>query len=209
MPDDNAKVLPYGKFEGVRSDYKVEIERRNEAWCCYSYICHIVPDIWFVRHQGAFVRCKICTSYQMRIPSLAVLKNASNWKCCVSIDRFFSIIATHLCKFQTICPDFESLEQETAKAFHQSPKNRSQVPRIQKMQAAEIFLKFWCFLSLNSTHQWQIGRPFYSAPIQISNGSVVLHVTTKFGLSMPSGLHLKLSMMQQFQPQLLLLWMME
>ena len=57
------------------------------------------------------------------------------------IDRFFSIIATHLCKFQTICPDFESLEQETAKACHQSPKNRSQVPRIQKMQAAEIFLK--------------------------------------------------------------------
>ena len=58
------------------------------------------------------------------------------------IDQFFSIIATHLCKFQTICPDFESLEQETAKACHQSPKNRSQVPRIQKMQAAEIFLKF-------------------------------------------------------------------
>ena len=45
MPDDNAKVLPYGKFEGVRSDNKVEIERRNEAWCCYSYACRIVPDI--------------------------------------------------------------------------------------------------------------------------------------------------------------------
>ena len=91
MPDDNAKVLPYGKFEGVRSDYKVEIERRNEAWCCYSYICRIVPDIWFVRHQGAFVRCKICTSYQMRILSLAVLKNASNWKCCVSTENHWPI----------------------------------------------------------------------------------------------------------------------
>ena len=55
------------------------------------------------------------------------------------IDQFFSMIATHLRKFQTICPDFESLEQETAKSFHQSPKNRSQVPRIQKMHAVEIF----------------------------------------------------------------------
>ena len=91
MPDDNAKVLPYGKFEGMRSDYKVEIERRNEAWCCYSYACRIVPDIWFVRHQGAFVRCKICTSYQLRILSLAVLKNASNWKCCVSTEDHWPI----------------------------------------------------------------------------------------------------------------------
>ena len=204
MPDDNAKVLPYGKFEGVRSDYKVEIETQWSVvllFVCLSYcprylICSpprcicTLQDMY--KLSSAFVRATESVASPLRI-----------------IDRFFSIIATHLCKFQTICPDFESLEQETAKACHQSPKNRSQVPRIQKMQAAEIFLKFWCFLSLNSTHQWKIGRPFYSAPIQISNGSVVLHVTTKFGLSMPSGLHLKLSMMQQFQPQLLLLWMME
>ena len=82
MPDENATVLPYGKFEGVWSEYKVEMDRRNEEWCCYSYACRIfneeVPDIRLVRHKGAFVCCKICTSYQMRILSLAVLKNASN-----------------------------------------------------------------------------------------------------------------------------------
>ena len=73
---------------GVTTKLKL---RRNEAWCCYSYACRIVPDIWFVRHQGAFVRCKICTSYQMRILSLAVLKNASNWKCCVSTEDHWPI----------------------------------------------------------------------------------------------------------------------
>ena len=73
---------------GVTTKLKL---RRNEAWCCYSYACRIVPDIWFVRHQGAFVRCKICTSYQMRILSLAVLKNASNWKCCVSTENHWPI----------------------------------------------------------------------------------------------------------------------
>ena len=69
MPDENATVLPYGKFEGVWSEYKVEMDRRNEEWCCYSYACRIfneeVPDIRLVRHKGAFVCCKICTSYQM------------------------------------------------------------------------------------------------------------------------------------------------
>ena len=71
MPNEVAVVLPYSKFEGVWMEYKFEMQRRDESWCCYSYACRIfneeIANIRLVRTKGTFVSCKVCTSYQMRI----------------------------------------------------------------------------------------------------------------------------------------------
>ena len=55
------------------------------------------------------------------------------------IDQFFSIIAAHLRKLETICPDLESLELEIENAFLLSTKNKHQLPTIQKIGAVAIF----------------------------------------------------------------------
>ena len=71
MPTEQAIVLPYPKFEGVHLEYKQEMQRRNEAHCCYSYACRLfseeISNIKLVRSKGNFVCCKVCTSYQHRI----------------------------------------------------------------------------------------------------------------------------------------------
>jgi hypothetical protein len=71
MPDENAVVLPYPKFEGVFLEYEMEMQRRQESSICYSYACRIffdeIENIRLVRSKGSHVCCKICTSYQMRI----------------------------------------------------------------------------------------------------------------------------------------------
>jgi hypothetical protein len=71
MPNEECIVLPYPKFEGVFIEYNQEMHNRNEAACHYSYACRIfaeeVENIRLVRSKGAFVCCKVCTSYQTRI----------------------------------------------------------------------------------------------------------------------------------------------
>ena len=71
MPNEECIVLPYPKFEGVFMEYNQEMHNRNEAACHYSYACRIfaeeVENIRLVRSKGAFVCCKVCTSYQTRI----------------------------------------------------------------------------------------------------------------------------------------------
>ena len=44
MPTEQAIVLPYPKFEGVHLEYKQEMQRRNEAHCCYSYACRLFSE---------------------------------------------------------------------------------------------------------------------------------------------------------------------
>lgn len=71
MPNEEALVLPYAKFEGVFGEYKMEMLNRKELPCHYSYACRIfseeVSNIRLVRNKGSFVCCKVCTSYQTRI----------------------------------------------------------------------------------------------------------------------------------------------
>ena len=54
------------------------------------------------------------------------------------IDQFFSIIAKHLSKWETICPDIESLKQEILKAFA-TEKLASECPKIFEIHAPEVF----------------------------------------------------------------------
>ena len=71
MPDEEAIILPYPKFEGVCLEYKQEKARQKEDYCHYSYSCCIfhedISNIRLVRQKGSFVCCKVCTSCQTRI----------------------------------------------------------------------------------------------------------------------------------------------
>ncbi|CAM9955529.1 unnamed protein product, partial [Heterosigma akashiwo] len=73
LPDENAWVLPYRRFEGVYDEYKQDMysaNRHNEV-CCYSYAIHIFntekEDIRLTRDKSNFARCKFCESLQRRI----------------------------------------------------------------------------------------------------------------------------------------------
>ena len=63
MPDEEAIILPYLKFEGVYLEYKQEKARQKEDYCHYSYSCCIfnedISNIRLVQQKGSFVCCKV------------------------------------------------------------------------------------------------------------------------------------------------------